>query len=180
MSRPSNEIQRVASYGRGGAGTSPSPSLSHTHLESSASLSHPPPQTHPVLTTTAGNIGTETPNSRPSANDLVTPTLKSDLYTTGRGGTGNMARNDPKHPEIARASQDVEAPAHAHRDPEGRHHFGRGGAANVAQASPELKPTTVVPGAKGEESGRRGSEGRGSEDKGLVGKGKDLLNRLKK
>ena len=42
--------------------------------------------------------------------DLVTPTLKSEKYTTGRGGTGNMAVNDPKHPELARESQDVDAP----------------------------------------------------------------------
>ncbi|KAF2280832.1 uncharacterized protein EI97DRAFT_9390 [Westerdykella ornata] len=125
--RPSNEIHRVASYGRGGA----------------------------------GNISTDNPSSRPSANDLITPTLKSDLYTTGRGGTGNMARNDPAHPEIARASQDVEAPPH--REPEGPHHFGRGGAANVATTSPEPQPVPQVGGKKEEE-----------------GRGKELLNRLKK
>jgi hypothetical protein len=79
-----------------------------------------------------------------------------------------MARNDPARPEIARASQDVEAPAH--REPEGPHHFGRGGAANVAKtSSPE--PQVV-------ESNR--PRRKSSEDKGLVEKGKEFLNKLKK
>jgi hypothetical protein len=76
-----------------------------------------------------------------------------------------MARNDPKHPELARASQDVEAPPH--RETEGPHHFGRGGAANVAKAtSPEPQADTSNP--------------RKSEEKNLVDKGKELLNKLKK
>ncbi len=48
-----------------------------------------------------------------------------------------MAKNDPNHPEIARAAQDVEAPAH--REPDGPHHYGRGGAANIAKLSEEEK-----------------------------------------
>jgi hypothetical protein len=76
-----------------------------------------------------------------------------------------MARNDPKHPELARASQDVEAPPH--RETDGPHHFGRGGAANVAKAnSPEPQFDSSKP--------------RKSEDKNLVEKGKDLINKLKK
>lgn len=42
--------------------------------------------------------------------DLSTPTIKSKMYTTGRGGAGNMAENDAQRPEIARETQDVEAP----------------------------------------------------------------------
>ena len=40
-----------------------------------------------------------------SPDDLVTPTLKNDFYTTGRGGTGNMAKNTDA--EDARRAQDV-------------------------------------------------------------------------
>jgi len=77
----------------------------------------------------AGNIGKER-RSSPAADDLKTPVIKSQKYTTGRGGTGNMARNDPEHPEIARASQDVDGPQP--RDgTEPMHHVGRGGSGNV-------------------------------------------------
>jgi Protein of unknown function (DUF3602) len=46
----------------------------------------------------------------PPTSDLGTPTLKSKNYTTGRGGTGNMAVNDPERPELAREAQDVDVP----------------------------------------------------------------------
>jgi hypothetical protein len=39
--------------------------------------------------------------------DLETPTLKSEVYTTGRGGSGNMAKN--VDPAEARRAQDVTA-----------------------------------------------------------------------
>ncbi len=42
--------------------------------------------------------------------DLDTPTLKGNYYTTGRGGSGNMAKNTD--PEEARRSQDVVAYVH--------------------------------------------------------------------
>lgn len=38
---------------------------------------------------------------------LETPTLKGERYTTGRGGSGNMAKNED--PEAARRAQDVVA-----------------------------------------------------------------------
>lgn len=65
--------------------------------------------------------------------DLATPTLKSDLYTTGRGGQGNMAKND--YGSEARAAQDVEAPKGLQREEvKGEPvHYGRGGAANVTK-----------------------------------------------
>ena len=53
--------------------------------------------------TLPGNISTPPPP--PSENDLLTPTLKEDVYTTGRGGSGNMAKNVGK--EGARRAQDV-------------------------------------------------------------------------
>jgi hypothetical protein len=70
---------------------------------------------------------------QPSAGveDLVTPTIKSDKYTTGRGGQGNIAKNDPNHPEVARASQDIIVPAP--REHDAAFHVGRGGAANFAK-----------------------------------------------
>lgn len=74
-----------------------------------------------------------------------------------------MAKNDPNHPEIARASQDVEAPSL--REPEGPHHYGRGGAANVA-------------GTTEEQERKRSEEAKREEGKGLVDKGKELLSKL--
>jgi malic enzyme len=82
--------------------------------------------------------------------DLSTPTIKSPTYTTGRGGTGNMAHNDLRHPELARASQDVEArpvepvprqkavAAAAGSANDHHHHLGRGGQGNIV-SSPSRK-----------------------------------------
>jgi hypothetical protein len=39
--------------------------------------------------------------------DLQTPTIKSEVYTTGRGGSGNMAKFTD--PDEARRAQDVTA-----------------------------------------------------------------------
>ncbi|OJI96402.1 hypothetical protein ASPVEDRAFT_78176 [Aspergillus versicolor CBS 583.65] len=87
----------------------------------------------------AGNIYSSQSRSTPTPQDLVTPTIKQDVYTTGRGGSGNMMHNDPDHPELARESQDVEAPPV--RIQEGAHHTGRGGAANqyIPSAEEEKK-----------------------------------------
>lgn len=55
----------------------------------------------------------------------TTPVIKEQMYTTGRGGTGNMAKNDPSRPEEARAAQDVDdIPTMAL--PEGPRMIGRG------------------------------------------------------
>lgn len=86
-----------------------------------------------------GNIGKEPPAS---GDDLATPTIKSDTYTTGRGGSGNMAKNDPNHPEIARASQDVQPVVKTERS--GSFHIGRGGAANVAKSDDSQKGGSFV------------------------------------
>ena len=50
-----------------------------------------------------GNIGTAPSDSEPIT--LETPTSKGEMYTTGRGGSGNMAKNID--PEAARRAQDV-------------------------------------------------------------------------
>lgn len=83
--------------------------------------------------TRTGNVGPPSPalkavnDPKVSApGDFDTPTLKTAVYTTGRGGTGNMKRNDPEHPEVARESQDVNAPLAAELKREGGQHTGRG------------------------------------------------------
>ncbi|KAL2114684.1 hypothetical protein VUR80DRAFT_2664 [Thermomyces stellatus] len=75
----------------------------------------------------AGNIVPDTPQPRISYKDLQTPTLKSSVFTTGRGGTGNMAINTDPH--LARLCQDVEPVVR--RSSSGVQHAGRGGAGNV-------------------------------------------------
>ncbi|KAF3387749.1 hypothetical protein F1880_001315 [Penicillium rolfsii] len=84
----------------------------------------------------AGNIAPPPKSTTPTTpRDLATPTIKQEIYTTGRGGSGNMVQNDPEHPEIARESQDVESPPlRAEQYP---HHTGRGGAANAYIPTPE-------------------------------------------
>jgi len=122
----------------------------------------------------AGNIGKERRESLTGPEDLVTPTIKSEHYTTGRGGTGNIAKNDPLHPEIARASQDVRSPVF--REPEGSFHYGRGGAANVAKLSEEEARLAK------ENNTRKSQELEreyGKEDiKGWADKGKELLGKI--
>jgi hypothetical protein len=59
------------------------------------------------------------PSNNPT---MTTPTLKSKMYTTGRGGAGNMANND--YGEEARTAQDVDVPGI--NLPENSHHTGRG------------------------------------------------------
>jgi hypothetical protein len=56
----------------------------------------------------AGNIGCAGPKGS-DVTSLETPIIKGDVYTTGRGGSGNMVKNDPFRPEIAREAQDVVA-----------------------------------------------------------------------
>ncbi|QSZ28621.1 hypothetical protein DSL72_003120 [Monilinia vaccinii-corymbosi] len=77
----------------------------------------------------AGNIGASPYDTGPVS--LNTPTLKGDVYTTGRGGSGNMTKNTD--PESARRAQDVVV--NPRRESISPSHVGRGGAANV------FKPT---------------------------------------
>ncbi|KAK5112974.1 hypothetical protein LTR62_003796 [Meristemomyces frigidus] len=106
----------------------------------------------------AGNIKLSS-NSGTDPKDLTTPIIKSDLYTTGRGGQGNMATNLHSHPEFARAAQDVEAHDAANREPaRGTYHWGRGGQGNmVTLGSGESK--VVAAGAKEQMGGKGGVVG---------------------
>ena len=56
-----------------------------------------------MLSDRTGNFSRD--SASPAPENFVTPTIKSDNYTTGRGGAGNMAKNDD--PEEARMAQDV-------------------------------------------------------------------------
>jgi hypothetical protein len=87
-----------------------------------------------------------------------------------------MALNDPQHPEVARAAQDVEAP-NTVSEPT---HYGRGGAANIIEKdgqrkSGDAKRKSGDVKRKSEEAKRQES-GKG----GLLAKGKELLNKLGK
>jgi len=75
----------------------------------------------------AGNFGPKSESCE--SLDLTTPFITTPIYTSGRGGTGNMQRNDPNHPEYARSSQDVELPPV--RPSSSEYHGVRGGAGNV-------------------------------------------------
>ncbi|KAK5132566.1 hypothetical protein LTR08_008883 [Meristemomyces frigidus] len=117
----------------------------------------------------AGNINAK-PSTAFGTDDFKTPTLKSATYTTGRGGTGNMALN--ADPSIARASQDVDAPAHHDKEPKGTFHWGRGGEGNVMTIGQKE--------ARDKSGQRKGSKGavngeRRPSFQGVFEKGKELL-----
>lgn len=77
----------------------------------------------------AGNIVDKAKSPAIEPKDLETPTLKTSVVTTGRGGTGNMAKN--KDPAETRALQDVEPVSR--RESTGATHIGRGGDGNVVK-----------------------------------------------
>ncbi|KAK3694994.1 hypothetical protein B0T22DRAFT_477696 [Podospora appendiculata] len=75
----------------------------------------------------AGNIVDSSMSPKMMPQDLKTPTLKTSVVTTGRGGTGNMAKNSD--PIETRLRQDVEPVVR--RSSQGATHIGRGGTGNV-------------------------------------------------
>lgn len=106
----------------------------------------------------AGNFVDSTQSPRLQPEDLQTPTLKTPVVTTGRGGSGNMAKN--VDPAETRARQDVQPWVFfffwfffnhnlfqvvagrltnnrvARRESYGaQHHSGRGGAGNFFKSS---------------------------------------------
>ncbi|KAH8758196.1 hypothetical protein BGZ57DRAFT_572047 [Hyaloscypha finlandica] len=119
----------------------------------------------------AGNIGSTASDAEPVT--LDTPTLKGDVYTTGRGGSGNMARNSD--PEAARRAQDVGG--HPRRESTHSTHVGRGGAANVFRPS-----QAEVEAAKREnkvcEEAVADEKAEGWAVKGLADRGKEFLSGL--
>ncbi|KAK5113911.1 hypothetical protein LTR85_010444 [Meristemomyces frigidus] len=122
----------------------------------------------------AGNINAK-PSSAIDPADLKTPTLKSQTYTTGRGGQGNMAINED--PAAARAAQDVDAPAHHEKEAKGIYHWGRGGEGNMMAVG-------STGGQRTKSKERRGSKGAGTDErrgsfKGVLEKGKEMLGLAK-
>ena len=116
---------RNISHGRGGAGKNAIPEIGlFNPCDPSFYLVGLPllRTTNVYLVHRTGNIYSKEHHT--TTKDLVTPTIKQDFYTTGRGGSGNMVYNDPERPDIARERQDVESPPL--RVEEAPHHTGRG------------------------------------------------------
>ncbi|KAH8815462.1 hypothetical protein F5884DRAFT_871777 [Xylogone sp. PMI_703] len=118
----------------------------------------------------AGNLGAKGKDLLPS--DLETPTLKTEVYTTGRGGSGNMAKNTD--PDSARRAQDVTPPTR--RESASSTHVGRGGAANVFKHSAEeiaaMKQQYQWESAITES---QEASGQGASHKGFADRGKEWL-----
>ncbi|PBP16524.1 hypothetical protein BUE80_DR012774 [Diplocarpon rosae] len=102
----------------------------------------------------AGNFNA----SSPDPISLETPTLKSEHYTTGRGGSGNMAKNESA--EEARRAQDVVG--RPRRESGNNTHVGRGGAANVFVFQPSPADLEQRGRSAEEEGERLGGGGGGS------------------
>jgi len=117
----------------------------------------------------AGNIGSSMHDTDPV--DLNTPTLKSEVYTTGRGGSGNMAKNTD--PEDARRAQDVVA--HPRQESVTDTHVGRGGAANIFKPSDEDVALVKKNHGLWEAPVRGGNDENNNSEKGLADKGKNWL-----
>ncbi|MCJ1257074.1 hypothetical protein MMC24_004899 [Lignoscripta atroalba] len=117
----STSQKKATSYGRGGAGTSV------------FALLRGPSREALVNCILIGNMSSAQDSVSPEA--LVTPAIKSDHYTTGRGGRGNIAMNDPANPQLARESQDITALPR--KLSQGVTHFGRGGVANTVKPTAE-------------------------------------------
>ncbi|KAM0446954.1 hypothetical protein ACHAPV_007876 [Trichoderma viride] len=83
----------------------------------------------------AGNMADAAQSPSIKASDLETPVLKTAVVTTGRGGTGNMTKNDDPHE--TRLRQDVKAVPR--RLSSGAQYAGRGGAGNVFKGEDELE-----------------------------------------
>jgi hypothetical protein len=123
------------------------------------------PCARPDSNTTPGNIATNISNLDPVS--LETPTLKTEVFTTGRGGSGNMAKNSD--PETTRRAQDVVA--HPRTETGNDTHVGRGGAANVFRPSSEERGRTV----EGEKKAD-GEKGTVTREMGFADKGKEWLS----
>ncbi|KAL7794605.1 hypothetical protein V8C37DRAFT_376193 [Trichoderma ceciliae] len=83
----------------------------------------------------AGNMAEAAQSPKINASDLETPVLKTAVVTTGRGGTGNMTKNNDPHE--TRLRQDVKAVPR--RLSAGAQYAGRGGAGNVFKGEEELE-----------------------------------------
>jgi len=91
--------------------------------------------------------------------------------------TGNMVPNE--NADVARAAQDVDAPAHHEKTPTGTYHWGRGGEGNkmtLRDGDEVVAPATAKRNASGAAAAREplASKRRGSFQ-GAIEKGKDML-----
>jgi hypothetical protein len=129
------------------------------------------PRPSPDPNTPPGNIATGKSNVSPVS--LETPTLKTDVFTTGRGGSGNMAKNSD--PETARRAQDVVA--HPRTETGNETHVGRGGAANVFRPAEGEGRTPDAEGERRVEAEKGAAREAGTpRDTGLADRGKGWLS----
>ncbi|KAK5697121.1 hypothetical protein LTR17_023985 [Elasticomyces elasticus] len=126
----------------------------------------------------AGNVQTKpaTGGGEVQAQDFSTPTIKSNTYTTGRGGQGNMATNLPDFPEYSRAAQDVDTPAHHEKEAKGVYHWGRGGEGNAMMVGSDKAPKNK---ANGEGLRPTEKHQRSGSFQGIMEKGKEMLGMAK-
>lgn len=85
-----------------------------------------------------------------------------------------MAHNDPERPDLARAAQDVDAAPPT--EPQGPKHYGRGGAANIIGTDGQGQRKSAEAKRKSEEP----TSENGGASKGILAKGKEMLNKLGK
>lgn len=129
----------------------------------------------------AGNYAHSTKFDKVTAKDLETPSLKSAVVTTGRGGSGNMLKNDD--PYETRLRQDVQ-PA-VRRTSSNAAHYGRGGAANIfragtdeAAAAKKAQLESAIDDDAASGHSRRSGEGCRRSSAELAAKGKAFLHSL--
>ncbi|CRK29047.1 hypothetical protein HYQ45_015558 [Verticillium longisporum] len=121
----------------------------------------------------AGNIANSSKFDKLTTKDLQTPTLKSSVVTTGRGGTGNMLKNDD--PYETRLRQDVEGAPR--RTSSGAAHYGRGGAANIfKEDNAALQKAAAIENAIDDDDSSSHKRRRSSAE--LAAKGKAWLNSI--
>ncbi|KAJ9164606.1 hypothetical protein NKR19_g1271 [Coniochaeta hoffmannii] len=119
----------------------------------------------------AGNIVDASKSPKLQPEDLQTPTLKTSVVTTGRGGSGNMAKNTD--PAETRARQDVEPVTR--RPSHGATHVGRGGTGNVFKGDEAQAAKDEVKKGSAISDDHHGRSSPKPDDKGWAEKGKGFL-----
>lgn len=89
----------------------------------------------------AGNIKSSKDAPSPElAPHTSVPTLQTDTVTTGRGGLGNMLKND--NPELTRKAQDVDNKNDVMPITSNKSFIGRGGYGNIITSEDNLYAVT--------------------------------------
>lgn len=120
----------------------------------------------------AGNYAHSTKFDKISTKDLETPSLKSAVVTTGRGGSGNMLKNDD--PLETRLRQDVQPVAR--RSSSNAAHFGRGGAANIFRSGSDEEAAAKKANFESAIDDDSSSQGRRSSE--IAAKGRAFLHSI--